>query len=145
MCLQELRQLQQQAGSSGPCSSTVSDSSVCQDASQAAASQQQQEQQQQQQSELPSLEEQQRHAARMKLLLRKDSLLRAIAVCYTFGCLTPLQLAKLHVYSSPYYPHPLTFVAVITEQVEQEQQQQRRVAMKELLQDTESCAGGSSD
>uniref|UniRef100_A0A383VS08 Uncharacterized protein n=1 Tax=Tetradesmus obliquus TaxID=3088 RepID=A0A383VS08_TETOB len=148
--LTELRQLQQQAGSSSRCSSAVSDSSVCQDASQAPATQQQQQQQRQQLrrqlegGDLPSLHEQQRHAARMKLLLRKDALLRAAAASYAFGCLSTLQLAQLHVYCSPYYPHPLTFVTAIMEQMEQEQQQQQQGALQQLLLDSESCAGGSS-
>jgi hypothetical protein len=105
---------------------------------------QQRQQQQLDCGELPSLEEQQRHAARMRLLLRKDALLRAVAASFIFGCLSTLQLAQLHVYCSPYYPHPPTFMTAIMEQVEQEEQQQRCLAMQELLQDTESCAGGSS-
>jgi hypothetical protein len=86
------------------------------------------------------LEEQQKHAARMRLLLRKDALLRAVAASFAFGCLTVLQLAQLHVNCSPYYPHPITLVTAIMEQLEQQQ----RLTMQELLQDTESCAGGSS-
>jgi hypothetical protein len=151
--LQELRQLQQQTGSSGPCSISISNSSVCQVTSPAPDPtpdlQQQQQQQQQPHRQLDvgeclSLEQQQKHAARMRLLLRKDALLRAFAASYALGCLTVLQLAQLHVHCSPYYPHPITLVTAIMEQVDQEQQQQQRLAMQELLQDTESCAGGSS-